>query len=237
MKVSEEILEILEKIRSYRKNKEVFETLKSENEVYKKQNEEYKNTLTELQSDLVDRNRLIEQIKKLKSENRKLKLDNKRAGDRFDFIVTTPNSTGTVYAEIRKNLAKAEKEVLICSPWITYLVDEFKEINNQIDMKIITNFREEDVKSGITDIDKIRVLKKQGADIRYNNDLHAKMILIDSEIAIISSANLTRRGLSVNYEAGVIIKDQNHVKMALEFFKGVWEESEALEDGSLNVSG
>lgn len=235
MEVSEEIIEIVEKINDYRKDKELLETLKSENEIYKKQNEEYKETLTELQSALIDRNKLMGQIGELKSENRKLKLDKERSSDIFDFIVTTPNSTGTVYAEIRENLANAKNEVLVCSPWITYLVDEFKEFNKNINLKIITNFRKEDIESCITDIDKIRVLKKQGADIRYNNDLHAKMIFIDSKIAIISSANLTRRGLSVNYEAGVIIRNQKHVRKALEFFKGVWEESKPLEDELLNI--
>jgi len=37
------------------------------------------------------------------------------------------------------------------------------------------------------------------------------MIFIDSRVAIISSANLTRKGLSVNYEAGVVIKNQEKV--------------------------
>jgi len=238
MEVSEEIMKIVEKIRNYRTDKELLETLKSENEVFKKQNTKYKETLTKLQSALIDKNKLIEQINDLKLENRKLKLDMKQLRDNFDFIVTTPNSTSTVYGEIRENLAKAKKEVFVCSPWITYLVDEFKEFNRKnINMKITVNFRKEDIEREITDINIIKVLKKIGAEIRYNNDLHAKMILIDSNVAIISSANLTRKGLSVNYEAGVVIKDQNHVKKALEFFKGVWEESEPLDEELINGLG
>jgi len=60
------------------------------------------------------------------------------------------------------------------------------------------------------------------------------MILIDSKFAIISSANLTKRGLSVNYEAGILIKDIGQVKKALEFFCGVWMESKPLSDDELN---
>ncbi len=55
------------------------------------------------------------------------------------------------------------------------------------------------------------------------------MMFIDSEVAIISSANLTRKGLGVNYEAGVLIKDPDQVKKAIEFFQGVWDESEDLD--------
>ena len=237
MEVSEEIMEMVEKIRNYRTDKELLETLKAENEVFKKQNKEYKETLTELQSVLIDRNELMDRINNLKSENRRLTLDMERSRNKFDFIITTPHSTSTVYGEIRENLAKAEKEVFVCSPWITYLVDEFKDFNENLNLKIVANFRKEDVKSGITDIDKIRVLKRIGAEVRYNNDVHAKMIFIDSKVAIISSANLTRKGLSVNYEAGVVIKDQKYVKEALEFFKGVWEESKPLNDELINSFG
>lgn len=110
------------------------------------------------------------------------------------------------------------------------MVDEFGDFNKKIRLKVIANFREEDVKSGITDLDKFRVLTRLGAEIRYNNNVHAKMVFIDSKIAIISSANLTRKGLSVNYEAGVVIKNQDKVKKALKFFKGVWDESEPLTE-------
>jgi len=48
-------------------------------------------------------------------------------------------------------------------------VDEFGDFNKKINLKVIANFREEDVKSGITDLDKFRVLKNLGAEIRYNN--------------------------------------------------------------------
>ena len=116
----------------------------------------------------------------------------------------------------------------MCSPWITYLVNEFKGFKQDVNLKIITNFRKEDVKRGITDIDKLRALQDLGAEIRYNNNLHAKMVFIDGKTAIISSANLTKRGLSVNYEAGSVIKDYEKVQEAVEFFDNVWKDSEIL---------
>ena len=84
------------------------------------------------------------------------------------------------------------------------------------------------MKRGITDIDKLRALQELGAEIRYNNNLHAKMVFIDGKTAIISSANLTKRGLSVNYEAGSVIKDYDKVQEAVKFFDNVWKESEIL---------
>jgi len=230
MDVSEENLKLIEKIRKFRDCKELEETLKLENELLKQEKEDYEEALVELSSELLDRADLLGKIKDLEAENRKLLLERKRIENEYDFIVTTPNDTSSVYGEIREQLSNAKKEVLVCSPWITYLVDEFGDFNKKINLKVIANFREEDVKSGITDLDKFRVLKNLGAEIRYNNNVHAKMIFIDSRVAIISSANLTRKGLSVNYEAGVVIKNQEKVKTALKFFNGVWDESEPLTE-------
>ena len=54
------------------------------------------------------------------------------------------------------------------------------------------------------------------------------MVFIDGVTAIISSANLTKRGLSVNYQAGAVIKDQKKVSEGIQFFIGVWDESDLL---------
>ena len=87
----------------------------------------------------------------------------------------------------------------------------------------------EDIEMGITDLEKFRALKdKFGAEIRYNNDLHAKMVILDSSVAIISSANLTKKGLFVNYEAGICLKDANMVNKVAQFFNEMWKESEPL---------
>lgn len=237
MGVSEENMELIEKIRKYRTSVEKEQILDHENKLLKEQNEEYENALIELSTELLDRKELLNKIEDLEKENHTLQLEKEKAKSGYDFIVTTPHDSSSVYGEIREQLSKAKKEVFVCSPWITYLVDEFGDFKKRINLKVIANFRQEDVKSGITDLDKFRVLKKLGADIRYNNNLHAKMIFIDSKVAIISSANLTQKGLSVNYEAGVIIKDQNKVKSALKFFNGVWDESIPLTEKMIMEHG
>ena len=45
-------------------------------------------------------------------------------------------------------------------------------------------------------------------------DLHAKVIVVDREAAIIGSANLSYRGMSGNYEIGVLIRDRSCWKLA-----------------------
>ena len=228
MEFSKEDMELIENIRTYRSEKKSIETLKIENNILKEKNQEIQDALVLLKKEFIDREKLLNQIKDLKKSNKKLRFELSQSSDKYSFVVTTPHSTATVYNEIRNNLSQAKNEVLVCSPWITYLVDEFKDFPKGIDLKIITNFRKEDIKRGITDIDQLRILQSFGAEIRYNNNLHAKMVFIDGETAIISSANLTKRGLSVNYEAGAVIKDQKKVSEGIQFFKGVWDESDLL---------
>lgn len=235
MKVSKEILELAEKIKKYRTNLKTVEELRIKKEALEKQVEELEKNIKLLKLNTIEQNKLLEQIKELEVNKKKLKLDLEKSNEAYTFVVTTPNeASNTVYGEISRELSKAKKEILISSPWITHIVDElssFKKSGSKkkIDIKIITRLLKEDIEMGITDLDKFRVLKdKFGAEIRYNNDLHAKMVILDSSVAIISSANLTKKGLSVNYEAGICLKDANMVNKVAQFFNEMWKESEPL---------
>jgi len=235
MKVSKDIIELAEKIKKYRTDVKLIKELKIKKEALEKQIESLEKNIKILKLNIIKQNKLLEQIKELEEDKKKLKLELERIREAYTFVVTTPNEAShTVYGEISRELSKAQQEVLICSPWITYIVDELssfrkKEGKKKINIKIITRLIKEDVEKGVTDLDKFRVLKDVfGAEIRYNNDLHAKMVVVDNSVAIISSANLTKKGLSVNYEAGVCLKDKNMVNKVAKFFNDVWRESKPL---------
>ncbi|MBU1245731.1 MAG: hypothetical protein KKH88_03710 [Nanoarchaeota archaeon] len=231
MKVSKEILELAEKIKKYKTKIKSEKELKIKNESLEKQVEELEKSIKLLKLSTIKQNNLLEQIKELEINKKNLKLDLEKSKEAYAFVVTTPNeASNTVYGEISREISNAKKEILICSPWITHIVDELSSFKKKnISIKIITRLIKEDIKKGITDLDKFRVLKDTfGADIRYNNDLHAKMVVIDNSVAIISSANLTKKGLSVNYEAGICLKDKNMTNKVAQFFNEVWEESKPL---------
>ena len=237
MEVSKENMDLIEKIRNYRGCREVQETLEFENEALTRENEELKQAFKDLKTEHINQEKLLKDVADLKKDKESLKKAIEDEKNKFNFLVTTPDSTSTVYGEIRNSLSKAKKEVLVCSPWITYLVEEFQGFQGRVDLKVVTNFRKEDIENKITDPDKLRVLRGLGAEVRYNNDVHAKILVIDSRVAIISSANLTKKGLRVNYEAGVKINDHNSVGMAKEFFKGIWDNSSPLTEDMIENLG
>lgn len=235
MEVSKEIIELAGKIKKYRTDVKLVKELKIKKEALKKQVEGLEKSIKILKLNTIEQNKLLGQIKELEINNKKLKLDLDKSRGAYTFVVTTPSEvSNTVYGEISRELSKAQQKIFISSPWITHIIDELssfknKEDKKKINLKIITRLIKEDIKIGITDLDKLRVLKDTfGAEIRYNNDLHAKMVIIDNSVAVISSANLTKKGLSVNYEAGICLRDKNMVNKVDQFFNDVWKESKPL---------
>lgn len=235
MKVSKEIIELTEEIKKYRTDVKLVEELKIKKEALERQIGGLEENIKILKLNTIKQNKLLDQIKELEINKKKLNLDLEKAKEAYTFVVTTPNeASNTVYGEISRELSQAKKEILISSPWITYIVEELSSFKKKggkknIDIKVITRLIKEDIENGITDLEKFRVLKDTfGADIRYNNDLHAKMVIVDNSVAIISSANLTKKGLSVNYEAGICLKDKDMVNKVAQFFNDIWKESKPL---------
>ncbi len=70
-----------------------------------------------------------------------------------------------------------------------------------------------------------RILRCQGASVRENKDLHARMILVDDRYAFISSADLTRDSFYDHFEAGFLVKATDMVEKAVSFYDKVWQES------------
>jgi phosphatidylserine/phosphatidylglycerophosphate/cardiolipin synthase-like enzyme len=239
MKVSKNVIELAEEIKKYRTDERVIREIAIEKESLEKQNKELENGIKILKLDIIEKNELREKIMALEEDNKRLKLNLKNSEHAYKFIVTTPNnSLDTVYGEISTELSKAQKEILICSPWITYIIEElyssFKK-KEKINIRIITRLIKEDIEKGVTDLEKFRVLKNIGAEIRYNNDLHAKMVIVDGLVAVISSANLTGKGMSVNYEAGISLRDEKMADNVRQFFNYVWEESKPLTEESIKL--
>lgn len=242
MDISKENVELIEKIREYRKDALKMDELKIKNESLNEQIKELEEAIRILKLKTIDKNKLLEKILKLEKEKKKLILDLEKIRKAYTFIVTSSkDARNTVCGEISNHISKVQKEILICSPWITYIVEELSNLkkgrdNKTVRIKIITRLMAEDIKNGTTDLDKFRILKDNlGAEIKYNNNLHAKMVVVDNSVAILSSANLTKKGLFVNYETGVCIKDNQMVANIVHFFDDVWKESTPMTEESIEL--
>lgn len=166
---------------------------------------------------------IIELVLKSYLENRK---------EKIELITTAPPSfmlkTKRISNVVRDVIENSEKSLLITG----YSISEFVE--DMIDLIIEKSQRGVLVKIFINDLAKQKsidkLLRYQGKFLQlydYANKedkmaaLHAKIILADSEIAIISSANLSYHGMAGNIEMGTLV---HSVKLGMhidEFFQSL----------------
>lgn len=150
---------------------------------------------------------------------------------------------GNIVAQLREVLRNAKSEVLIASPHIYYtdwLTAELKPIIAEgVKVRIITwpsyerkNFRR--VEDVIEDKKQFFTLRRflemfSPGTVRINDNIHAKLVVVDEKEVLVTTANFTQTGLWENYESGYWAVNEELAKQAKEFFDIVWNAKETLE--------
>lgn len=114
-------------------------------------------------------------------------------------------------------LSRTKKELFISSPFIN--VAGVKILSNSIHTKssinifLLTNLTTRNIINKSNEPSALLELYKQFEQVRISSlgKLHAKVYIVDNEIGIITSANLTSGGLINNFEYGILIDDKKVV--------------------------
>ncbi len=115
-------------------------------------------------------------------------------------------------------ISKTKSELFISTPFIN--IEGVKVLSRSvnkdiesIDLSLITSLTPRNIINGITEPKALLELYKHFNQVRISSlgKLHAKVYLIDNEIGIITSANLTTGGLVNNFEYGILIDDKETV--------------------------
>jgi HKD family nuclease len=79
---------------------------------------------------------------------------------------------------------------------------------------LLTDLSRDNLLSGSTDISAICELANcfPNIEIRFLPSIHAKVYVADENLAIVTSSNMTNKGLMQNFEYGVKIQDTNLVQ-------------------------
>jgi len=143
-------------------------------------------------------------------------------GITHQFLVTLIESK-TIRDKIDE-LSKSPKwrEVRVMSLYLDNTGAEYliRMIKNGAKVRIIT--RKSDSKAHR---DALEALKQLGAEIRIHKMAHARMVVFDDLVAIISSADLDSEGLNNQRQAGIYTTDKAVVRDAVVFFDKLWEEA------------
>ena len=67
-------------------------------------------------------------------------------------------------------------------------------------------------------------LVERGLYVRGHDSCHAKFVVVDDEIALVSSANLETRAFTTTTEIGVVIRERSEVDRVARFFTRLWHE-------------
>jgi len=115
------------------------------------------------------------------------------------------------------------REVRVASLYLDNTGAEYliKMLKNKVKIKLLTRRKGEKAHE-----DALSILKQLGAEIRYENMLHAKLIIFDDIAAIVSSADLDSEGLNNQKQAGILSFDKIVVRDAITFFDKAWEMAE-----------
>ena len=124
------------------------------------------------------------------------------------------------------SLFSTSQNALIISPFINFS-NIFNECNENIKIKIATNFSAEIFIKGSSDIDFFIKANERNYEIKHIDNLHSKIYLFDNCV-IIGSSNLTYGGLKNNVETNLCILRES------ENFDAIKEEK--LENIESNLS-
>lgn len=93
---------------------------------------------------------------------------------------------------------------------------------------------ESSVRSGFQSTQALKAIKADSnSEVRFIKGLHAKYIVADRKVAVVTSANLTGGGLERNEEMGVHFDETVSVKRLVERFDSLWESAEGITDAEI----
>jgi hypothetical protein len=160
-------------------------------------------------------------------------------------VLWTPDWHKSLFEAVRQ----ASTDVLLVSPWLKLSAAElivnalFEDLNIPgPSLRLLTTFDEEDFigKTRASDLEAYLVLVGYGFTVHVVRGLHAKIYLCDGQDLIVSSGNLTSRGLGrnavCNLEIALHVRDEAAGKAVLDRITPVWESGQPLTPADLKAA-
>lgn len=143
----------------------------------------------------------------------------------LDVVTTIPPFDKSLSQDAERLLSNVSSDLKIITPYIDMtLISELLKIHQQgIDIQIITRTRKEFSGKGAKEA--FEHIHENIRNHRSNDLIHSRIIIRDSQEALVSSADLTQDSLIGQFNAGMITTDSNSVSKLLDYFKQVWDKS------------
>jgi len=144
----------------------------------------------------------------------------------LDLVTTMPPDDKSLNDDVIQMIERSKGSLKIISPYIdmSFIAEILKKIKEGVNIQIITRTRKEFIgkdKKASFDYISQNIQKNH----RTNEYVHSRIIIRDSNEALISSADLTQDSLVGQFNAGIIVSESNVIKKLLDYFEKVWTRS------------
>lgn len=104
--------------------------------------------------------------------------------------------------EVKNLIASSSREVVLISAFIkSSILEEFSEVLRHREVSVYVRWKLIDILREVSDFKSLYdFCNQKGFKLYYNQDLHAKALIIDQNYALIGSSNYTQSGLGGGYE-------------------------------------
>jgi HKD family nuclease len=127
-------------------------------------------------------------------------------------------------AELERALRKDNSELRIICPFIKKsAAARLLDRGTPRKLLVVTRANLTDFYTLVSDIEALRYLIKNGAQIRVVHNLHTKLYIFGSFRIILTSANLTEKALRVNHEFGFISDSREAISDCKLYFDELWK--------------
>ena len=162
---------------------------------------------------------------------------------RGTFSAIYPEARKEVYfSEIIKRISRRGEVQLICRPphqlfsaegimLLSRLLKEQESLRREAIDEAISSLRG-DILCFKGMIKMLHELKASNVKIRYIQDLHAKVLIIDDDLALLGSSNYTYSGMYKNIEINILFSEKDIIKNVEKIFDSMWESAETIEEYS-----
>ena len=121
------------------------------------------------------------------------------------------NPIENIFLDLVRN---SKHRMLFASPFIKS--ESVKKVlsnkSKDVRMRILTTYKLANFHRKASDIDAIKDLIDHKIKVRKHDFLHAKTYIFVDENAIVTSGNLTLRGMILNYECGILVREKQMIK-------------------------
>ena len=149
-------------------------------------------------------------------------------------ILTTPWKN-----ELLELVSTTKKSIKIISPYIKENICQALLLQKQSRAKfeLITTFKFSSFCSGQSDLSALEKIINANGKIKIHPRIHSNVFLFDDKKAIISSANLSDRGLLTNYELGILLDEKTVVAQVVAEYNAIakHEETRAVKKTDIEI--